>query len=266
LQIEIIFIGIFAGLFAGMFGVGGGIVIIPALILIFGWEMHLTAGTTLATLLFPTGILALLQYKRANLLNIKVSALIALGIVFGNIFGATVALQVDGEFLKQLFGVFLIFIGIKHLKILQFFKNKKNEIIDEKQDDSLIDFQKTSKQILIFTGIITGFLAGLFGIGGGIIIVTILIGIYKINPKQAVAISLAAMFLPVGIGGVLLYNQANFVNILAAIKIAIGMEIGSAISAKIAIGIDIALLKRLFGFMLILLGLYFISEKYIFGW
>ena len=265
MQIEIIIIGILAGLFAGMFGVGGGIVIIPALVLVLGWDMHLAAGTSLATLLMPVGFLALLQYKRANLLYLKGSAFIALGIIFGNIAGSTIALNVDGTILKQLFGLFLTTLGIKQSQLFAFFRKKNIENNNETQTENSIKLHGIKNYILIAIGIVTGILAGLFGIGGGIIITTVLIGIYKINPKQAVAMSLSAMFLPVGIGGVLLYNEYSYVNIWAAVIMAVGMEIGSAVSAKFAILLNANLLSRLFGLVLIIVGLYFIFQRYIFS-
>ena len=268
---EVIFIGIVAGVFAGIFGIGGGIIIVPSLVLIFGWNLHFATGTSLATLLLPTGFLALMQYKRAGLLYLKGSALIALGIFTGSFFGATIALETAGPILKQLFGIFQIVIGIKYSQPLLIFKKQKEnsqiiiENTTEKSEQEILERPKSIKKIVLYlVGLLAGLLGGMFGIGGGIIITTILISIYKVNPKQAVAMSLAGMFFPVGIGGVLLYNSNNYVGISAAIIIAIGIEIGSAISAKIAIGIQADLVKRLFGILLIIIGLYFILQNYIY--
>ena len=265
MQIEIIIIGILAGLLAGMFGIGGGIVIVPSLVLVLGWNMHLATGTSLATLLLPTGFLALLQYKRANLLHLKVAAFIALGIVLGNIAGSTLALNAATPILKQLFGVFQIIIGIKYFRLFDFFKKKKtdnnNNITPNINTENFSNPNIIKNYILILVGVSAGILSGLFGIGGGVIITTALISIYQIHPKQAVAISLASMFLPVGIGGVLLYNQYSYVNIWAAIIIAVGIEVGSAVSARIAILVKADLVKRLFGLLLIIIGLYFVLHN-----
>lgn len=269
---EVIFIGIGAGVLAGIFGIGGGIVIVPALVLLLGWSLHLATGTSLATLLLPTGFLALMQYKRAGLLYIKGSALIGLGIFTGSFFGATIALETAGSILKQLFGIFQIVIGIKYSGLFSIFKkSKENRQIDieeigqkEENEQKILERPKSIKNIVLYLlGLSAGLLGGMFGIGGGVVITTVLISIYKVNPKQAVAMSLGGMFLPVGIGGVLLYNTSNYVNISAAVIMAVGVEIGSAISARIAIGIQADLVKRLFGILLILLGLHFILQHYI---
>lgn len=261
LHIEIVFIGLFAGLLAGMFGLGGGIVIVPSLILILGWDIHLATGTSLATLLLPTGFLALLQYKRANLLYIKGAALIASGIVFGNIAGSSIALYAATPILKQLFGLFQVIMGIKYSRPLDFIKTKKNL----KNENSQVETEpnQIKKYVFFIIGIAAGILGGMFGIGGGVIITTLLISAYKIQPKQAIAISLAAMFLPVGLGGVLLYNKHSYVDIISAIIIAIGIEIGSAISAKVAIKTQADLIKRFFGVLLIIIGIYFIIYKFL---
>jgi uncharacterized membrane protein YfcA len=71
------------------------------------------------------------------------------------------------------------------------------------------------------------------------------------------------MFLPVGIGGVLMYNSQGYVNWIDAVLIAVGIELGSAFSSKYALKLNAAVLKQLFGGALVLLGLYFILRQYI---
>jgi len=264
LQIEVIIIGIFAGLLAGMFGISGGAIIVPSLILIFGWEMHFATGTSLATLLLPAGFLALWQYKKANLLFFKGAALIAAGIVFGNIGGSAFAINIDGALLKQLFGIFLITIGIKYSQLLHLLRYKKFLKTNDLQPENFSKLQSIKNYVFILIGVGAGLLSGLFGIGGGIIITTVLINIYKVRVKHAIAISLAAVFLPVGIGGVLLYNEQNYVDIYAAIIIAVGIEIGSAITARIAIKLNADLLRRLLGGVLATIGVYFLLQRYMF--
>jgi uncharacterized membrane protein YfcA len=225
----------------------------------------------------PTGFLALRQYKKEGFLYLKGSAFIALGIFCGSFFGAKFAIETAGPILKQLFGIFQIIIGIKYTKVLSNFSNFKNKNLQNIDNSSFSNTNHTINQnnelekpkyinkiIYFATGIGAGLLGGMFGIGGGVIITTILISIYKLNSKQAIAMSLAAMFLPVGIGGVSIYHSNNHVNILAAVIMAIGVEIGSAISAKFAISMQADLLKKLFGVLIILIGIYFLIYPYIF--
>ncbi len=263
-----IILGIFAGIFAGMFGIGGGIIIVPTLILIFNFTTQEATGTSLAALLLPVGSLALFQYKKAGLLNIKVSAFISLGIFIGSAIGATIALNINSVLLKQLYGLFLLWVGFNFVKPLELiYKQNKQKIqnfINYETELELLNINKKKLYIFLFIGIFSGIFAGMFGIGGGVIITAILISILKIPTKYAIAISLAALFLPSGLPGVIKYYNSGFISIFTAIFIAIGIEIGSAISAHIAIKISSNKIKRLYGIFIFIIGIYFIVQSFIF--
>jgi uncharacterized membrane protein YfcA len=251
--------GIGAGIFAGMFGIGGGIVILPVLMLCFGWSMTAATATSLAALLLPTNSIALFRYKKSNLLYIKGSLLVAGGMVVGNYLGASQVLSNPSPIWKELFGLYQIIIGLKCAKFYKFVGRKffnKTEIKEEifKSPDTI------SWYIFIFIGILSGITAGMFGIGGGVVITTILISLLKVAPKQAVAMSLGAMFLPVAFIGVYQYYSQGYVNVIAAILIAAGIEIGSAFSSKIAIKLENSVYRQIFGWALIVIGIYFVLE------
>jgi uncharacterized membrane protein YfcA len=106
-------LGLFAGVLAGFFGVGGGIVIIPALVWIFHMEQHDAQGVSLVALLLPVGILGAFAYYRAHQFPIKPGLLIALGIFIGAYFGAIWAQQFSGRSLRIAFGVLMIAAGLK---------------------------------------------------------------------------------------------------------------------------------------------------------
>ena len=259
-MISYIILGICAGILAGMFGIGGGIVIVPALVLIFGMSLLAASGTSLAALLLPAGITALLQYKRAGLLNIKISAIVAFGIFCGSAIGANVALNIDNILLKQIYGLFLIWAGIKFARPLDLFQtNKKNKEPDKTRED----YENLKLYIFFAVGIIAGIAAGMFGIGGGIVITAFLIGILKLPAKNAIAISLASLLLPVGLPGVISYYMKGYIEVLPAIMIAIGIELGSAFSANFAIKMKSDYIKRLYGCFIILIGIYFIIQKFL---
>ena len=261
--IEIILTGVGAGIFAGMFGIGGGIIILPVFMLLFHWNAHIAVGTSLAALLLPTNGLALNNYRKKGFLYIKGSLIVAAGMICGNYFGASLALSIDGGLVRALFGIYLIIVGIKYCKpIYTFNKLFKHEVAEEIKP-IYSDIKQIKFYILFITGICGGLFAGMFGIGGGLIITTILINIYKINTKQAVALSLGAMFLPIGISGTILFYNNGYVNITAAILIAVGIEIGSNFSSRIALKMDDGIYKQIFGLFLVLLGIYFILENFL---
>ncbi len=108
-----VLIGILAGIFAGMFGIGGGTVIIPLLVLIFGMSQHMAQGTSLVALLLPVGLLATLEYYRNGNADIKLGLLIGLGLFAGGYIGAYIANKMKDPSLRKLFALFLVFVAIK---------------------------------------------------------------------------------------------------------------------------------------------------------
>jgi uncharacterized protein len=106
-------IGLAAGVLAGMFGIGGGIVIGPALILLSKYPPQLATGTSLGALLLPVGALGAWEYYRRGNLNITTSLWIALGLLFGAWVGAKIAQSLSGPQLQKAFAVFLVVIAIR---------------------------------------------------------------------------------------------------------------------------------------------------------
>jgi uncharacterized membrane protein YfcA len=108
-------LGLLAGVLSGLVGLGGGFIIVPALVLIFGFSQHQAQGTTLALLVPPIGILAAWTYYRQGFVDVKVAALIAVGFVAGSLIGARYAMTLSNETLEKVFGVALVLIGLKML-------------------------------------------------------------------------------------------------------------------------------------------------------
>lgn len=106
-------IGLGAGIFGGFFGLGGGLIMIPALLFFFGMNQHLAQGTVLATMIPPIGILAAIRYYHAGNVNLKIALFMCIGFVFGGLIGAHGAHLITEPLLKRLFGVMLLAISIK---------------------------------------------------------------------------------------------------------------------------------------------------------
>lgn len=105
-------IGLFTGLAAGFFGVGGGILIVPALTFLAGFTQEQATGTSLAVLLPPVGLLAVMEYYRHGNVDFKAGILIAAGLVLGAWLGGIEAHKVSEIWLKATFGIFLVSVGI----------------------------------------------------------------------------------------------------------------------------------------------------------
>ncbi|MFH1655266.1 MAG: TSUP family transporter [Candidatus Omnitrophota bacterium] len=110
-------LGLLAGVLSGIFGIGGGTILIPALVFLFGLTQHQAQGTTLAIMIPPIGLLAALRYYYAGNVKLNMAAFICIGFFFGALLGAHYIQAVPDTILKRLFGVFLIAIGIRMVLI-----------------------------------------------------------------------------------------------------------------------------------------------------
>ena len=110
-QVLYVILGVVAGMASGLIGIGGGIIVVPALIYIFGFSQHAAQGTTLVMLIPPIGLLAAWAYYKQGYANIPVAGLICLGFVLGGYFGAKLAIGFPEVILRKIFGVCLLAIA-----------------------------------------------------------------------------------------------------------------------------------------------------------
>ena len=111
----IIVIGLAAGMLSGLVGVGGGLIIVPALIFFLGYSQHSAQGTSLGLLLLPAGILAVIQYYKHGDIDITAVILLAIGFVAGGYFGSKLALSLPQETVKKIFAIFMLLVALKML-------------------------------------------------------------------------------------------------------------------------------------------------------
>lgn len=111
--VQLVVIGVLAGILSGFVGVGGGIIIVPALVWLLGFNQHHAQGTSLAVLLLPVGIFAVMNYYKAGQLDWKVALIIGAGFVLGSYFGSKWALVLPTDVVKKVFGVFMIVAALK---------------------------------------------------------------------------------------------------------------------------------------------------------
>jgi uncharacterized membrane protein YfcA len=111
----LVLLGLTAGLLSGLVGIGGGVVIVPALVLFFGYSQKLAQGTTLALLLPPIGILAVLTYAKAGSVDFKAAAFMVGGFVIGGYFGAKLVTHLPDVVVAKAFGVFLLALAVKFI-------------------------------------------------------------------------------------------------------------------------------------------------------
>jgi uncharacterized membrane protein YfcA len=108
----LLLVGLAAGVASGLFGIGGGVIIVPALVLLLGFSYHSAIGTSLAILLPPVGLAAVIEYYRHGHVDLKAAIVVALGVFTGAWLSAHFANRLPGAWLRVAFGVFIIFMGI----------------------------------------------------------------------------------------------------------------------------------------------------------
>lgn len=113
--ITLVLIGLASGMLSGLVGVGGGIIIVPALVFFLGFSQHQAQGTSLGLLLLPVGILAVLNYYKQGYIDIKVIAIMSIAFVLGGWLGSKLSLVLSEQLIKRIFAVILFYAAFKML-------------------------------------------------------------------------------------------------------------------------------------------------------
>ena len=111
----LILIGLFAGMLSGLIGVGGGIIVVPALVYFLGFSQHEAQGTSLGLLLLPVGVLAVANYYKQGYIDVKVVAIMCLAFVVGGWLGSKISLVLSAELVKKIFAIVLFYTAFKML-------------------------------------------------------------------------------------------------------------------------------------------------------
>ncbi len=250
-----IVVGAIAGIMAGLLGVGGGVVAVPCLFLIFhllkfpqAYIMHMAIGTSLAAMMFNT-LSATRAHNQRKAVMWWLLKKIAPGLVFGGLIGSVIADYVSDVILQILFGIFLCVIGI------MFFRRTKPHLKEH-------NIPKNPLLSLIFSGI--GALSVVLGLGGGIFTVPTLLA-FKVPQKTAIGTSSAITFLMTIIGSVaFLYlglekvemsDSLGYINIPAFLIIGISSFFVAPYGVKMAHELPEQIVKRVFGIVMILTGI-----------
>lgn len=111
--IVLLCIGVAAGMFSGMFGIGGGLIMVPAMVFFMGMSHHAAQGTSLGVLVVPVAAVAAFNYYRHGQLNPKFALIMAVGFLVGGYFGSKISLGINEAMLKRLFGVLMLIMALK---------------------------------------------------------------------------------------------------------------------------------------------------------
>ena len=251
-------LGAAAGVLAGLFGVGGGLIIVPVLVLSFKAQglapeilTHLAIGTSLATIIF-TSINSVLEHHRKGAVLWPLFVWMLLGICLGGQLGSMTAALLNGEVLQKIIGVFALVVAVR--MSLQLRPNPSRVV--------------PGKVGLTGAGVVIGWASAIFGIGGGTLTVPFLT--WRSVPMQKAVATSAACGLPIAVSGAIgfMWNgwnnpqlpewSAGFIYLPALAGIAISSMFFARVGARLAHRLSPLMLKRLFALLLFSVGVNFL--------
>lgn len=237
-----IFIGLLAGLLSGLFGVGGGTVIVPLLVLLCGFDQRLAAGTSLAAIL-PTAVVGVISYAAGGSVSWLAALLLAVGAVVGAQIGTWLLPRLPVNVLKWAFIGFLVVV------IVNLFL-----VIPSRDAELVIDWG--SGVALLAVGVVTGTLAGLLGVGGGIVVVPVLILLFGASDLVAKGTSLL-MMIPTALSGTIGNFRRKNVDLRSAAWVAAGSCATTVLGAHLARILDPQVATPLFAVFLTIMAVQF---------
>ena len=231
-------IGLAAGLFGAILGVGGGIIVVPLLVYVFGYDQRAAAGTSMGAIAITATFGAIL-YAIQGHQHPAEAAIMGLPAAAGVLAGTAIQQRVPLRMLSLLFALLLVVVGLRLL------------------EPSLLGFGAIEERtwwaiaIAAAVGLIGGMLAGMFGVGGGILLVPTFVLALQLSQIEAAATSLLAM-LPASYLGA--WRQRGYGNLVLGASVAIGVASIAGVAAGIAIAESLPeeTLRRIFGAFLLL--------------
>ncbi len=247
--------GVCGGILSGLFGVGGGIVMVPLLGLALNLDQHRAQGATLAAMLLPTGLPAVIQYWRRGIrTSLPLVGVLILAFLFGVYGGAVVANLIPSALLKWCYASFLLFIAIRT------WMRREPPGVDRGQDP----FDLTGLWSWgLFIGLLGGVWSGLTGLGGSVVVIPLLATRFRMTQHEAQLTSLVMLLPPIGLPGVFVYARAQGGLPWGVILgVAAGFAVGALVGARVATRLPSAKLKQAFGFVAVLMALLVVVRRH----
>ena len=228
-------VGLAAGFLSGLFGVGGGILLVPALVIVLKLGQKLAHGTSLAAVL-PIAMASLLGYTIEGKVDWPVAALLALGAIGGAVIGTHILHRLPQRAVGWAFAVVLLATAVRLL-------------VDNSDAGGRADLSISSGIGLVFAGFLTGILAGLLGVGGGIVMVPAMVVGFGIPAVVAKGTSLAVI-IPTSIMGTIRNRSNHNVDLRLAAVVGIAGVVSAYGASKISVGLSETTSNRLFAALL----------------
>ena len=241
--------GLCGGLLSGLFGVGGGIVMVPLLGLTLHLDQHRAQGTTLAAMLLPIGLPAVLHYRRRGIASsLPLVGVLILGFLFGITGGSLVANGIPSAPLRWGYAAFLVLLAVSTFL--------RREPVSVDREAEPLEVRAGLWSLGLPIGLLAGVVSGLTGLGGAVVVVPLLASGFRMTQHEAQLTSLMMLLPPIGLPGVYIYAKAQGgLPWLVIGGVALGFAVGALGGAGVATRMQGARLKRIYAGIVLLMAL-----------
>lgn len=212
-------LGALTGMLSGLFGIGGGVILVPMLVMFLGFQQRLAAGTSVAAIL-PAAVVGGIGYAIQGNVDWIAAAALAVGVIGGAQLGSFLLSRVPTGFLRWMFMGFLAIVVVSLWFVVP-------------QRDDAITMTVLTAILLVFTGFVTGVLSGLLGVGGGVVVVPVLMFFFGASDLVAKGTSLI-MLIPGSLSGTLGNARRRNVDLRSAAVLGIAASLMSPIGSVVA--------------------------------
>lgn len=220
-MLRLALIGVIGGFFSGLFGVGGGIILVPLLVLVLGYGQRLASGTSLAAIL-PTAIAGTITYASSGSIDWIAGACLGAGAVVGSLLGTWMLHRIRQRLLRWMFVAFLLAVAVRMFFYLP-------------DRDIELQISPWVALALVGIGVIVGVLSGLLGVGGGVVVVPTLMILFGVSDLIAKGTSLL-MMIPTTLVGTIANARRGHVDLRAAAiagVLAVAAAVGGSLLAVV---------------------------------
>jgi uncharacterized membrane protein YfcA len=252
MSLIVLVLGLTVGVMVGLLGIGGGVVLVPAMVYLLHYDQHTAQGTSLFILLPPIGLGALREYWENGCVDVRAGIYCAIGFLIGGYGGGGIAVPIPSRHLQGIFGIFLLLSSL-----LLWWKTRSEGARSEesgRRSSASGDFLRSAG--IFITGVFCGAAAGMVGIGGGVLLVPLLGLLFGFSQHRAQGTSLLALIPPTGLLAFLTYAQAHYVNWIAGLLLIPGIFVGGILGGRLARRMNPSSMRLVFAALMLLLGLW----------
>jgi uncharacterized membrane protein YfcA len=244
----IVVLSLAVGVLVGLLGIGGGVVLVPALVYLLHYDQHMAQGTSLFILLPPIGLGALREYWKNGQVDLRVGVYCALGFLIGGYGGGKIAVPMPSNVLKVIFGSFLMLSAVLLWRRTNATDSAEPEVDGSPKGSAL-------RAVGIFcTAGFCGVAAGMVGIGGGVLLVPLLSLLFGFSQHKAQGTSLIALIPPTGLLAFLAYWKAGYVDLHTGALLIPGVFVGGILGGMLARKLNPRRMAEVFAGLMFLLG------------